>query len=323
MYVVGAPIAGTNMTITNPYAIYVASGNVVAVANITGGNFLTSGLISATSTITSAANITGGNLNAAGLSLSSNVVSALNSTSGITTTANITGGNVLFGSGVVSGTGTITAGAITANLSGTSISVSGGVTAASVAGGVMTGTSVSVTGAVTGTTFTGTSLNVSTGIVNLGSIVNANANGVGNIGNATGYFNTLFATATKALYADLAESYSADAAYPPGTVVSFGGDKEVTLSSVDSDRKVAGIITTAPSYHMNAGLESTYVAVIALQGRVPASVTGTVRKGDMMVSAGNGVARADEDPRTGTIIGKALEDFDGESGVIEIAVGRI
>jgi filamentous hemagglutinin len=317
LYVVGAPIAGANMTITNPYAIYVASGNVVAVANITGGNLLTSGLISSTG------NITGGNLNAAGLSLSSNVVSALNSTSGITTTANITGGNILFGSGVVSGTGTITAGAITANLSGASISVSGGVTAASVAGGVMTGTSISLTGAITGTTITGTSLNVSAGVVNLGSITNASANGVGNIGNSTGYFNTLFATATKALYADLAESYAADASYAPGTVVSFGGSREVTLSTVDADRKVAGVITTAPSYHMNAGLSAPHIAVIALQGRVPAKVVGTVRKGDMMVSAGNGAARADDDPRTGTIIGKALEDFDGESGVIEIAVGRI
>jgi hypothetical protein len=323
LYVVGAPIAGTNMTITNPYAIYVASGNVVAVANITGGNLLTSGLISSTGAITSSANITGGNLNAAGLSLSSNVVSALNSTSGITTTANITGGNILFGAGVVSGTGNITAGYVNANLTGTSISLSGGVTAASVAGGVMTGTSISLTGAITGTTITGTSLNVSAGVVNLGSITNASANGVGNIGTSTGYFNTLFATATKALYADLAESYASDAAYAPGTVVSFGGDKEVTISTVDADRRVAGVITTEPSYHMNAGLASKHVAVIALQGRVPAKVVGTVRKGDMMVSAGNGAARAEQDPRTGTIIGKALEDFDGESGVIEIAVGRI
>jgi hypothetical protein len=208
-------------------------------------------------------------------------------------------------------------------LSGTSISVSGGVTAASVAGGVMTGTSISLTGAINGTTITGTSLNVSSGVINIGSITNGSANGVGNIGNATGYFNTLFATATKALYADLAESYAADAEYAPGTVVSFGGSREVTLSNVDADRKVAGVITTAPSYHMNAGLSSPYVAVIALQGRVPAKVVGTVRKGDMMVSAGNGAARAEEDPRTGTIIGKALEDFDGESGIIEIAVGRI
>jgi len=41
-----------------------------------------------------------------------------------------------------------------------------------------------------------------------------------------------------------------------------------------------------------------------------------------MVSAGNGQARADADPRVGTVIGKALEDFDGDSGTIEVVVGR-
>jgi hypothetical protein len=63
--------------------------------------------------------------------------------------------------------------------------------------------------------------------------------------------------------------------------------------------------------------------LIALQGRVPCKVTGKVRKGDMMVAAGNGMAKAHDDPRTGSIIGKALQDFDGESGVIEIAIGRL
>jgi len=72
---------------------------------------------------------------------------------------------------------------------------------------------------------------------------------------------------------------------------------------------------------MNAGLASEHVATVALTGRVPCSVTGTVRKGDSMVSAGNGVARAEANPAVSTVIGKALEDFDGESGVIEVAVG--
>ena len=74
---------------------------------------------------------------------------------------------------------------------------------------------------------------------------------------------------------------------------------------------------------MNAGLEAEYTAVVALQGRVPCFVVGTVRKGDMMVSAGNGAARAEENPQVGTVIGKALENFDGDSGVIEVVVGRI
>jgi hypothetical protein len=50
---------------------------------------------------------------------------------------------------------------------------------------------------------------------------------------------------------------------------------------------------------------------------------GKVSKGDMMVSAGNGVARAELDPRPGSVIGKSLENFNGGTGVIEIVVGRV
>jgi hypothetical protein len=153
-------------------------------------------------------------------------------------------------------------------------------------------------------------------------IINSGANGVGNIGSATGFFDTVFAQATSAQYADLAEKYVADAEYAPGTVVVFGGDKEITVSSTDSDRAVAGVVSTNPSYIMNAGLEADYVATVALTGRVPTRVTGTVRKGDLMVSAGNGVARAEADPRVGTVIGKALENHEGTQGVIEVVVGR-
>ncbi len=62
---------------------------------------------------------------------------------------------------------------------------------------------------------------------------------------------------------------------------------------------------------------------LALQGRVPCKVTGTINKGDMMVSAGDGRARSEENPRYGSVIGKALEDFDGDDGVIEVVVGRL
>jgi hypothetical protein len=153
-------------------------------------------------------------------------------------------------------------------------------------------------------------------------IINGQGNGVGNIGNSTGYFNTAFVKATSAQYADLAEKYVADAEYVPGTVVVFGGDKEVTVTSTDADRSVAGVISTNPSYIMNGGLEAEHVATVALTGRVPTRVTGTVRKGDLMVSAGYGLARAEADPRVGTVIGKALENHEGTEGVIEVVVGR-
>jgi len=164
--------------------------------------------------------------------------------------------------------------------------------------------------------------NFGTGNITCGNIINSNANGVGNIGDSTTYFNTVFAKATSAQYADLAEKYVADAAYAPGTVVVFGGNKEVTVSSTDADRAVAGVISTNPSYIMNGGLDAEFVATVALTGRVPTRVTGTVKKGDLMVSAGYGLARAEADPKVGTVIGKSLEDFDGNEGIIEVVVGR-
>jgi len=62
--------------------------------------------------------------------------------------------------------------------------------------------------------------------------------------------------------------------------------------------------------------------MVALVGRVPCKVQGPVAKGDMMVSAGNGKARAEADPKVGAVIGKALEDFNGEEGVIEVVIGK-
>jgi hypothetical protein len=146
---------------------------------------------------------------------------------------------------------------------------------------------------------------------------------VGNIGSTTSYFDQVFAQASTALYADLAEVYEADADYEPGIVVSFGGTKEVTVSAIAGDLTVAGVISANPSYLMNNGLTADHRAIVALTGRVPTSVTGTVTKGAMMVSAGNGRACACSTPAMGTVIGKALENFDGESGIIEIVVGRM
>jgi hypothetical protein len=73
---------------------------------------------------------------------------------------------------------------------------------------------------------------------------------------------------------------------------------------------------------MNAALDAEYVAVVAFTGRVPTSVTGAVSKGDLMVSNGDGTARAEADPKAGAIIGKALENFDGGTGTIEVVIGR-
>jgi hypothetical protein len=134
-------------------------------------------------------------------------------------------------------------------------------------------------------------------------------------------------TATSAQFADLAEKYVADAVYDPGTVLEFGGKFEVTLADNET-KKVAGVVSTNPGFIMNNGLECSVTAgertaVLALQGRVPCKVTGKIMKGDLLVSAGNGMAKSSQDPKIGTVIGKALEDFDGGEGVIEIVVGRL
>jgi hypothetical protein len=261
-------------------------------------------------------------------------------------TGNITGGNVLGGANVnattltgatVSVTGNITGG----NLSGTSIV--GTLTTAAQTNITSVGTlgSLAVTGNATFGNITATnssatlttaaqpnitSLGTLTGLtINNGTtaITNAATTGTGNIGSAAGTFNTVFAKATTAQYADLAEMYASDADYAPGTVVDFGGTQEITISTTPGSDRVAGVVSTDPAHLMNSTQSGEHVVAVALTGRVPTRVTGTVWKGAMMISAGNGHAQACATPTMGTVIGKALENFDGASGVIEIVVGRM
>jgi len=128
--------------------------------------------------------------------------------------------------------------------------------------------------------------------------------------------------ATSAEYADLAENYVADNLYEPGTVLAFGGEFEVTLAE-DETRAVAGIVSTNPAYLMNSECKGKYVTALALEGRVPCKVRGKIRKGDLLTSGGNGYARPSMDPKIGTIVGKALEDFDGTEGIIEVVVSKL
>ena len=141
-------------------------------------------------------------------------------------------------------------------------------------------------------------------------------------GTITGNFSLSAGSKLNATYADLAEKYVADAEYHPGTVLVFGGEQEVTLSTESDSFRVAGVVTTNPAYTMNNECEGEHVATIALQGRVPVKVIGPVFKGDLLVSCGNGHAIANNIARAGTIIGKSLENFSEATGIIEVAVGR-
>ena len=160
-----------------------------------------------------------------------------------------------------------------------------------------------------------------TGEVKLASITKSGTSNVGNIGQTDNRFHTIHAKASSAQYADLAEVYESDASYEAGTVVHFGGEKEVSQCDIDHCRKVAGVVSTNPAYLMNGGFTAENIAVVALTGRVPTKVTGTVAKGDMMVSDGTGRARAEADPKVGAVIGKALEASEGDA-VIEVVVGK-
>ena len=310
----GIVSAGGNITAPNfiGNVIPPAGGSVSTTGNITGGNLLTDGIMSATG------NATAGNLITAGLiSAGGNVQGGNLRTAGlISATGNITGGNILFGSGLVSGTGNVYSGYIYGNgsqLTGVSSAVSvqkisNGTTEANVgsSGGNLTisvgGTSNVMVAATTGIVVTGLSTP---------SIEHTGTNAVGNIGSTSSYFNRLFATATTALYADVAERFAADEELAPGTVVELGGTAEITRSQQDLSENVFGVISTRAAYLMNggAGEDNTHPPV-AMTGRVPVQVVGVVRKGDRLVSAGSGVARAAQ-PGEATafnVIGRALVD---------------
>ena len=135
-------------------------------------------------------------------------------------------------------------------------------------------------------------------------------------------------TATTAEYADLAELYTSDVAYEPGTVLKIGGEAEVTQTTIEHCPEVFGIVSSNPAYLMNSGAEGLTVPV-ALEGRVPCKVIGEVRKGQRLVTSTEaGVARAiaSYEKEVGMdwfrVVGRALENKDTLGvGLIEVVVG--
>ena len=283
--------------LTNAVSI---TGNLTS-ANASLGNLASANYFSGTLTTAAQPNITSvGTLSA--LSVTATITGSVSgsagtagsaTTAGTVTTAaqpNITSVGTLTGLGV---NGTLTAVNITAN------------------SGLITGTLA--TAAQPNITSVGTLTSLTTTTITSGS--NSTA------GTITGNWSLSTGSRLNATYADLAEYYEADIIYEPGTVLEFGGEKEVTLAQ-DGTSRVAGVVSTDPAYAMNTKCPGIATA-IALQGRVPTKVRGIIRKGDMMVSGGNGFARPSSSPTMGTVIGKALENFDGIEGVIEVAVGRL
>ncbi len=188
-------------------------------------------------------------------------------------------------------------------------------------GGVTT-TALTLDGATANATIAKT-LTINSGDAATG-LINGGTNGVGNIGASGAGFNTVFAKATTAEYADMAERFHADAEYAPGTIVELGGVNEITLCVEELSAKVFGVVSTQPAYLMNgnAGSNATHPP-IAMSGRVPVNVMGFVAKGDRLVSAGNGTARAAnlDEITSFNVIGRALESkTDEDIGSIEAIV---
>jgi hypothetical protein len=181
-------------------------------------------------------------------------------------------------------------------------------------GGIQT-PSITIDGNNTNTTFAG-------------SILSAGAN-TKDIGTSLNKFQNIYATtfhgnASTANYADLAERFEADAVYEAGTVVELGGINEITEAIEELSNDVFGVISTSAAYLMNAGAGSDIThPPIAMNGRVPVKVIGKVKKGDRLVSAGNGFARvADSSELTAfNVIGRSLEDKNSNGkGTVEAIV---
>ena len=260
-------VAGANVTGAVAYA---TTANSVAGANVTGtvanATYATSAGTVSTVTANAQPNITSvGTLTS--LSVTGNILGA-----------NITGNHYGSGNNLSNIQGSNVSGAVTYATTANSVSganVNGQVSNATVSGTVYTNAQPNIT-----SVGTLTSLGVTGNITTTGT-------GTYNIGTPGNQFGTLYATATSALYADLAEKYIADSDYHIGTVVMIGGDTEVTQHD-GSDMRALGVISGSPAYKMNDGLVGgTY---IALKGRVPVKISGTIRKGQPLRGTVNGKA---------------------------------
>lgn len=197
--------------------------------------------------------------------------------------------------------------------------------------GNIVATSYSLAGSGSGTTLTGeTTLAGNLSIQ--GNIIPTTSN-IYSLGNLTNRFTTVYAQASSALYADLAERFAADAVYEPGTVVRIGGTQEVTQENEELSTEVLGVVSTNPAFLMNdnqgeapslsgdlsvgyslTGYDgsggSTINPPIVIGGRAPVKVIGSITKGQRLVSAGDGKARGATpvEVTSFNVIGRSLED---------------
>jgi hypothetical protein len=353
--------AQPNITSTGTLTSLTVTGNAAA-GNVTTAGQLVSSVATGTAPIVVTSTTQVANLNVATAGVAGTVTSAaqpnitsVGTLSGLSVTATITG-NVNGSAATVTtaaqpnitSVGTLTSLAVTGNISAANVTATHygaatgltGIPGANITGTIpsdvvptlnqnTSGYAATVSSAAQGNitsvgTLTGLTVSGATSVTGNSALTTTNLTSGANTtaGYMTGTWTLTTGSKLNATYADLAEKYTADADYEPGTVLVFGGEQEVTLSTDSDSFRVAGVVTTNPAYTMNNECEGEHVATIALQGRVPVKVIGPVFKGDLLVSCGNGHAIANNIARAGTIIGKSLENFNEATGVIEVAVGR-
>jgi hypothetical protein len=289
--------------------------NVVGInasGTVTAGAIVASSISSPSGTSTFTGNLIG-NVQSATTGTFTNIqTQGITATSGYTGTiltpsqTNITSLGTLSGL-AVSGTTTLTG---SATLNGVALATVGGSSPFTVYNGTIGQTTPNVAAFTTVT--------VSTSLTPVGG------NATVNLGSSTAWWNNIYGKSIQAQYADLAERFHADAVYAPGTVVEMGGEYEITQVVEELSERVFGVISTNAAYLMNsgAGTNDTHPP-IAMSGRVPVRVIGMIAKGDRLVSAGNGLARAGKQTELTpwNVIGRSLVNkLDASEGVIEAIV---
>lgn len=190
-------------------------------------------------------------------------------------------------------------------------------------GGTLSSLTVNGATTITGATVVNGNLTVTT------AYAVPSANAASSLGTSASRWNFIYGVtgnflSVQANYADLAERFEADAYYDAGTVVELGGDKEITEVQYELSEDVFGVVSDTAAYLMNAGAGSDVThPPIAVSGRVQVKVRGKVRKGQRLVSAGKGIARAanDGEATAFNVIGRSLENkTDDGTGTVEAIV---
>ena len=346
------PLTGQLWYNTNANTLYVCPTDGLTDPNA----WVTLATTSANSTTTFGAVQVTGNLTANNITANNNITSAngIFTNISVSSTANIGSGNANIGNAYIGNLNTpiinvgsanaiSVVGVVTANGGGTANSIAG--TSMWVTGGnlVVTGTgNVGIrtdyyyyaNGAAISFTGTYSNSNVANYLPNFaGQIGTTGATHFGNTlttggntttGNITGNWSLTTGSRLLATYADLAERFEADAYYDAGTVVEMGGEKEITAVQYDLSDDVFGVVSDTAAYLMNSGAGDDIThPPVAVGGRVKVKVTGKVKKGQRLVSAGNGMARAalPGEATAFNIIGRALEDkITTEVGTVEAFV---